>query len=79
MMTEIRTGSCSGCQSVERLLDGACAGCRKKFGRGCGPIMQRVRSDPRFAKMCYDALKTDLEREKFVKMFGNPDPEEASG
>ena len=79
MMTEIRTGSCSGCQATDRLLDGACAGCRKKFGRNCGPIMGRVRSDPKFARMCYDVLKGDAERDRFVKMFGDPRDEAASG
>jgi len=69
---KIGTGKCSGCGQSERLLDGACGECRKRYGRNCGYFMVRVRSDPRFAMMCYRALPGDHERKKFVEMFGDP-------
>lgn len=68
----IETGECSGCGKEDRLLDGACGGCRKRHGKNCGYFMSRIRKEPRFALMCYNALPGDYERQRFVEMFGDP-------
>ena len=73
-VTEIGTGRCPGCLEEGRLVDGACVKCRTRFGRSCGRVMERVRSDPRFALLCYRALRDEEERRKFVEMFGDPRP-----
>jgi len=72
-------GECPGCQGVKRLMDGACQDCRKRYGGNCGPVMRRVRTDPKFALACYHSLRNDAERERFVSMFGDPRPERESG
>lgn len=71
-VTKIEMGECNGCKKSCRLVNGACPECRSKFGKNCGPIMARVRTEPKFALLCYRALNQDSDRDRFVLMFGDP-------
>lgn len=67
-------GRCVGCGSPGRLRDGACSRCVGLFGPRCGPIMRRIRESPRFRELCFEGLRSDRARERFVEMFGDPRP-----
>lgn len=69
-------GRCPGCLRMKKLTNMACADCGGTFGQHFGRIASRIRSEPRLKGMCYDALKSDALRAKFVEMFG---PLEATG
>lgn len=71
-VTKIEMGECNGCKNSCRLINGACSVCRIKFGKNCGPVMARVRTDSKFALLCYRALNKDNDRDRFVQMFGDP-------
>jgi predicted amidophosphoribosyltransferase len=67
----VSIGKCSGCQTMAQLQDHACKQCALKFGPKFGPTAKRMREDPSYRKMCFDALKTDVGRKKMLEMFGD--------
>ncbi len=65
-----KIGGCPGCRKSAMLVDGACRECARKVGSRFAAMATKIREKPGFKKMCFDALKTETAREKFVLTFG---------
>lgn len=65
-------GKCTGCSKMSRLELQACEKCRSRWGKRCGVVMSRIRTDPEFARKCHEALADDKRKQEFVLMFGKP-------
>ncbi len=63
-------GACSVCRRTARLDHGGCAGCVARFGERFVALAKRVRSDPRFAAMCLEAIQDEDHRQIFIDYFG---------
>lgn len=78
-MAEVtRVGHCVGCNRfrVVDAEDSICADCLTSplRGRGWALTMHRCRTDPRFAREVFDAIRSDRGRLLFIKLLGVPRP-----
>lgn len=75
-MSEIpEVGRCAGCDRMGKLTNKTCTICVKRWGKKAGPIIEQIRTDPKFARDCYERLPIwpPRPREEFVKLFGLPE------
>jgi hypothetical protein len=71
-------GGCPVCRRSAVLVDGACAGCARRFGPRFAALAARLRREPEFKRTCYEALSTDFARREFVDMFGEVAPRDGA-
>jgi len=64
-------GRCLGCGEMDVLIDGACTGCVDLYGEKCGAMFQKIRQDPKFARLCYEKLRHEESKKQFIEFFGS--------
>ncbi len=74
LATVCSLGRCLGCTRMARLDDGVCIGClaHPGDGRRWARLRHRARTEPEFARACYDRIKDPAKRANFREMFGDP-------
>lgn len=66
-------GRCKGCDRMRRVSDGVCEECLSApGGRQRAERCHRCRTDPEYAAMTYNFIKTESGKKIFIGMFGLP-------
>ncbi|MBI3201576.1 MAG: hypothetical protein HYZ29_08540 [Myxococcales bacterium] len=63
-------GRCSICVRTASLEHHGCPDCLARFGPRFAELAARVRKDPRFASMCFEAIVDADHRRIFLDYFG---------